>query len=773
MHSTADNFSELLSEFPAEAREMVQAAWSEAAGQLTREQLPIWLEGARRLAGARVGLGPLVSYLRTVPGVAKQGGEAVLIHVVATVLSTATCTDGGTADAFLCSLPNVARRLISGDALLAFLDLVDELITLAPRSLAPMLERVGFLLEQLSVDGLRRWALLGVQGHVSNPSAQEAWFRLESRDARTILRAASEGTLFSEVERRLSFYLRALWGRSMDLRAESAASGTGDGSSKKGRRVAIGEGFIRMPQAFEVFPGQEGLTLYRAAAAHAAAHLMHSTQRFPVRSLKPVQVALVSLIEDARVEELALRAMPGLRRLWEPFHVALPSFTVSAVSLMARLARALLDGRYEDDNPWVVKGRTMFAEHLQGMEDPAVSRAIGMLLGNDLGQMRVQFNFKTYIVEPLYRDDNLFMWDFGDAGQAELDDQEAIYQPVNLTVDEGSAPTEMELEPSGTEAAQHEGVKSEAASPQERQAIDEALAQPYHYHEWDYAIGLERPAWCTLLEKRAHVGNAHEIDEILIRNQQTVNRLTNLIKAADIQRPVRLRRQVEGDRLDLDASIAATVDQRAGRAPDPRVHERRGKSNRDLAVLLLLDLSLSTNTYVPSAGTTVLNLAREAAALVADAMDKIGDSFAIHGFDSNGRHEVEYYRLKDFDEPYGERARARLAGTTGQLSTRMGAALRHAGQFLRWRRVAQKLILLVTDGEPHDIDVHNGKYLVFDAKRAVEEQARCGIVIFCISLDPAADNYVRRIFGARNYLVLDHLRRLPEKLPALYLRLTT
>ena len=245
-----------------------------------------------------------MSYLRTVPGVAKQGGEAVLIHLVASVLSTAGCADGRTADAFLCGLPNVARRLSTEDVLHAYLDLVDELVALAPRGLAPMLERAGSLLEQLSVDGLRRWALLGVQGHVDDPGTQEAWFRLESRDARTILRAASEGTLFSEVERRLSFYLRALWGRTMDLRAQSAVPASA-AAAKKGRRVAIGEGFIRMPQAFDVFPGQEGLTLYRAAAAHAAAHLAYSTQRFPVRSLKPVQVALVSLIEDARVEELA------------------------------------------------------------------------------------------------------------------------------------------------------------------------------------------------------------------------------------------------------------------------------------------------------------------------------------------------------------------------------------------------------------------------------------------------------------------------------------
>jgi nitric oxide reductase activation protein len=214
------------------------------------------------------------------------------------------------------------------------------------------------------------------------------------------------------------------------------------------------------------------------------------------------------------------------------------------------------------------------------------------------------------------------------------------------------------------------------------------------------------------------------------------------------------------------------VDLRSGRTPDPRVHERRGRTSRDLAVLVLLDLSQSTNDYVPSAGTSVLNLAREATALVSDAMEKIGDSFAIHGFDSNGRHEIEYYRFKDFDEPYAEQARGRLAGMTGQLSTRMGTALRHAGFHLRYRRATRKLILLVTDGEPHDIDVHDRKYLVFDAKRAVEEQTRYGVATFCISLDPSADDYVKRIFGARNYLVLDHLRRLPEKLPMLYMRLT-
>jgi nitric oxide reductase NorD protein len=772
MQPTDDELPQDLTDFAPEARKLVRDALPDAANQLPAEQLATWLEGARRLLETGVGLAPLASYLRTVPAVAKQGGEAVLVRTIATALSVATRADARATDAFLRALPLIARRLITGDVMLAFLDAADEITAVAPRVLADLFQRAGSLLEQMSVDGLRRWALLGVQGHLTDPGGQDAWFRLEGQDARAILRAASDGTLFTDVERRLGFYLRALWGRSMALRAGSAAA-MHEGERKTGRRVSIIEGAIRMPPAFDAFPGQNGVTLYRAACAHAAAHLVYSTQRLQLHQLSPLQVVLVSLIEDARVEQLALRALPGLRKLWLPFHVALPSSVISPVSLMARLARALIDPDYRDDNPWVTKGRTLFAQHADSLEDPVLSRTVGMLLGQELEQMRVRFSFRTYLVEPLYRDDNRFLWDFGDAGQQQSDDGEVMHQVVDLRAAEGAEAAPIELEQRRGRSAQEQGVQTGLVSGEEQQAITEAPTRPYHYDEWDYALGMNRPSWCRLLEKRARLGEAHDIDQVLLRNQQTVDRLASLIKAAQIQRPLRLRKQLEGDKLDLDAAITATVDLRSGRTPDPRVHQRQGKTSRDLAVLLLLDLSQSTNDYVPSAGTTVLNLAREATALVADAMDKIGDSFAIHGFDSNGRHEIEYYRFKDFDEPYGERSRARLAGMTGQLSTRMGTALRHAGHFLRFRRAARKLVLLVTDGEPHDIDVHDRKYLVFDAKHAVEEQTRFGIATFCISLDAGADEYVTRIFGARNYLVLDHLRRLPEKLPLLYMRLTT
>lgn len=751
-------------------REPARALAEDGLQQLPLDLHAAWVEGAVQLTARSLTASVLLAYLRLTPPVIRQGGAALQAHVIATALSIATRADAATAETFFNALALATRRLITVESLLGFLDVVDEVAALAPRGLNAMLERVAPLLDRLTVDGLRRWALLGVQSHVTDLGAQDQWFRLESHDARAVLRASGEGALFTEVERRLGFYLRALWARTIIMRS-TAGKAPHEASSERGRRVIITDGEIHMPAALDVFPGHDGVAAYRAAAAHAAAHLAYSTARFPVGELRPVQIALVSLIEDARVEQLAMRELPGLLRLWLPYHVAMPSVAKSAVSLMARLARTLLDPAYEDDNAWVQKGRALFEARQAALGDSAMSREIGMLLGNDLGQMRVQFNFQTYVVEPLYRDDNSFLWETS-AGRSPSEDPDSAAQAVHLTPSADGEPVDLEVESdSGSDGEQpHEEDSSDAADEQSGGEVDVSLA--YRYDEWDYAIALERPAWCTLLERRARTGDPRLIDEVLLRNQETVNRLTNLIKAAQIQRPLRQRRQLEGDKLDLDASVAAMVDVRSGRTPDPRVHERRGRSSRDLAVLVLLDLSQSTNDYVPSAGTTVLNLAREATALLSDAMEKIGDSFAIHGFDSNGRHEIEYYRFKDFDEPYGEQARARLAGMTGQLSTRMGTALRHAGFFLRHRRAARKLVLLITDGEPHDIDVHDRKYLVFDAKHAVEEQTHYGIATYCISLDSRADEYVRRIFGVRNYLVLDHLRRLPEKLPALYVRLT-
>lgn len=603
--------------------------------------------------------------------------------------------------------------------------------------------------------------------HTRDAAAQARYFALDTEEGRPLLQAEGGQTFFPDVERRLSLYLRALWGRNIKLRPVIHTEG-----AAAGRRAAIDGWTIRMPQTWRGCAGQPGVALYRAAAAHAASHIVFATQRFPVGSLKPLQVALVSLIEDARVEQLAMREFPGLRNLWKSFHVVQSSGALTAGSLMARLARALIDEDCEDGDPWVVKGRRLFFEQKEYWHEQSISRALGGLLGDDLGQMRVQFNFRTYMVEPAYRDDHQGIWDFGDMGEPAPDDDAVVMQGARLADDDTNTGEEVTDEGEQPPPGEEEQVMRTAPTRRDEALKEAALSPPIRYDEWDYMIGRERPSWCTLLEKPAPEGDPHAIEDILDRNQDLVNRVKYLVRAIQVQRPFRLNKRLEGDRLDLDACIRAAIELRSGIAPDPRVHEILGRQQRDLSVLVLLDLSQSTNDPVANDSGSILDLAREATVLLADAMARIGDSFAIHGFSSNGRHDVGYYRFKDFDRPYGDLSKARLAGMSGQLSTRMGTALRHAGSFLQDRRAHKKLILLVTDGEPSDIDVHDAQYLMFDAKKAVEENNRHGIFTYCMSLDPKADRYVSRIFGMRNYMVLDHIRRLPEKLPMLYMRVT-
>ena len=258
---------------------------------------------------------------------------------------------------------------------------------------------------------------------------------------------------------------------------------------------------------------------------------------------------------------------------------------------------------------------------------------------------------------------------------------------------------------------------------------------------------------------------------MLAEHTDALYRIRRLIKSARVSRPSRLRRQPEGERLDLEASIRAMIDLRAGITPDARVYETSALNHRNLSVLLLLDISESTKDTIRGTSTSVFSIEIAATALVAEAMAGIGDPFAIGAFCSDGREEVRYYRIKDFGAPYGEAAKSRLAGLRGGLSTRMGAALRHAGSELARQQSFRRLLLVVTDGEPSDTDIADRRYLVEDARKAVQALSHEAIDVFCVGLDSGGDSYLARIFGRRNVIQIDNVTALPQKLPMLYLRL--
>lgn len=737
----------------------MELVWRQAQSSFPGEKLDEWLEVCRDLAGSDGAAGCALAYIRNAPACASAAGPDATFELARAARGLASLAGEHAALSLLTAAPKAARLLGKGRSFPDWLRVVALVAERAPESVALMLDRVESVLGELDVRSFEAWALGGIRAAENDPEKRLKFFALlDARAPRSLARMSGE-VMFADIERQLKAFIMALWRMAPPIRAASASG------AERARRSSFEGGVVRMPEAFAGFVGRQAKDLYFAASAHVAAHLQFSSAKFPIGQLKPVQVALVSIVEDARVEQLAMADYPGLGRLWLPFHLAQTSGAITAPSLMARLSRALIDPGYADENGWVRKGRELFFGDPHAWADPAISRSIGSLLGNDLGQMRVQFNARTYVVEPPYRDDNQGLWDFGNAAAAPPG-AETIFEAVRF--DQAA----VDGEAADRERDTRDDEAADGASSATLVQADADIGTPVaRYPEWDYLIGQDRAEWTTLLEYVPADGRAIDIDRMLERSPQLVHRIAKLIRSAKVSRPVRLRRQPEGDRLDLEACIDAARERRLQQTPDPKVYARLERRYRDLSVLLLLDISQSTNDLVGSAGASVLDLERQATALLAHAMDGLGDPFAIHAFCSDGRADVRYYRVKDFADLYGLAAKRRLAGLSARLSTRIGAALRHAGRELAAQKSYRKLLLVITDGEPSDIDIADRRYLVEDARRTIVDLTHHGIDVFCVGLDASGDSYLTRIFGRRNVLQIDRIERLPEKLPMLYFRL--
>ena len=769
-----EDYQALLDGLPHEAVQVLHASGGEATKAFSSRGLDNYLKAASAINQLGRGSGLVIAWLEEAPQVSKEIGEEVIVDLAQTAMNLTSKTSASVIELMLATSATAARRLGDAQLFLNYLQFVDSLVSKAPRGVRPMLDKLDVLFSQLTLGGLRRWALWGAHAHRTNYEEQFSYFSLNSKESLAMLQKERKGTLFVDVQRRINMYLRALWGRDFFLRPTS-----GDFETRVGYRPYIEGYLMHLPDAYDDFEGITGLELYRAAAAHSAAHIAETGTPISAESLNPLQMAVIAVIEDARVETLSIRRMPGLRPLWAKFHTITATQNASVGDYLNRLARALLDADYADEDAWVAEGRVLFAQAAERLQDNLVSWEIGVQLAHKLKDKGIAFNPRSDELTVPYRDDNRYFWAFEefDSDQAAAAGYETVKQ-VRKYVSVMEMVNELDCELAGDDA-QEIWVLGTELRPYEDMGKSynemegkEPVSDPYHYAEWDYQIQLERPSWTTVLEKRPKVGDLQVIDDIAAQHKRVIAQMKFLLDAMQPQGVTRIRKLEDGDELDINAAIAGSMDIRMGMQPDPRIMMRSVRKIRDISVMVLLDLSESTNDKVAGQEHTVLDLTRQATVLLADAINKVGDPFAIHGFCSDGRHGVEYQRFKDFDQPYNEVPKARLAGMTGQLSTRMGAAIRHATHYLKRQRSAKKLLLVITDGEPADVDIRDPQYLRHDAKKSVEEAGRNGILTYCMSLDPRADEYVSRIFGAKNYMVVDQVARLPEKLPLLYAGLT-
>ena len=779
-----EDYETFLEETAPVVRDVLEGSFHEAARIMSPAGLEEYMDGARSLCNLGRGSDLVVTYLQEIPLVVKECGEDIIPDVLTAAMKLSSMTSGEVITLLFSSLPSAARNLGDAELLRGYLTFIHQLASTAARGLRPMLNHIDELLSKLTLSGLRRWANFGAQAYRRDFANLTSYFNLESADSRAMLQKERRGVLLVKVQRKLNFYLRALWGRDFFLRPS--------GADYTDFRPYIEHRILHLPDAVDDIGVDDarlpGLELFRATAAHMAAHMCYTSSPISAEQLSPAQMFFIGLLEDARVEYQAVNDFPGLKRLWSRLLVMAGDEAAEhpAMPVLEHVALMLLDDAVTSDDPELNRFAVNFHSEIeQRQDDNQFSWHMGLELFNLFSSRKAVPSLR--ILERIripYRDDNRYVWEFEEfdwnvateyvpASQRQVRKTVSVIEMANEVDCELAGDDAQEIWTCATEMRPYEDDLTDGTKSFNQMWGKEPVSDPFHYPEWDYQIQLHRPDWATVYERRQPKGDPGDIDDILTEYKPVAHRIKQIIDLLTPEGVQRVRGLEDGDEIDINAAVDAMISLRMGEQPNPRITMRNVVKSRDLSVVVLMDLSESTNESMAGSDKTVLQLTREAATLVSTAINGIGDPFALHGFASDGRHDVQYYRFKDFNQHFDDEAKSRLSGMKGGLSTRMGAALRHAGHHLLKQPERRKLILLVTDGEPADIDERDPQHLRHDTKKAVEELYSTGVLTYCLTLDPHADSYVKRIFGANNYTIIDHVDRLPEKLPTLFASLTS
>jgi len=723
----------------------------EAVKSLSEDGIRAYLEGASLVCMIGRGFEPVLVYLEEVPQICREVGEQAAEQIAQSVWEISRTPNGVSILPFLQALPSAARRLQSKQSFDHFIEIVFGFMesttgsihgfhtTIPSPALTDLLDNTAVLLSQISLEGLKNWVDYGVLYYSDHPERQKDYFSLQSADSKAILQRERHGTLFTDNQRRLDMYLKSLWNEKQQLVPYSTGFATDSDEQPRPQPYFDSLG-MRIPDVLDDSDnGVSGLDCYRATLAHMSAHRRWSGKVI-VDNYSPFQRIGIECLEDCRVDTLATRRYPGLHKLFmalhpQPVEDACDQDNESCIRhRLAMLSYACMNPGHPYQNKDIIEFSERF--HAIMREGESSLKEMAALSVSFIARTRRQSdqspNMYFTDTEIGYRDDNRHLWIY-----IEESDDEHMFER------------------------------------EEQKRIDDETNQlpPRHYPEWDYREKNYRPDWVSLYENLHSSGQAGKIDDLLKKHAALANRLKRLLELLKPQNFVRVRYQEEGSELDLDIAIRSLIDYKSGVTPDPRINMDHKHDGRNIAVTLLLDLSASLDEIPAGCSQTILELSQEAVALLSMAIDELGDPFAIAGFSSNTRHHVRYQHIKGFNEKWDDEVKSRLAAIQAGYSTRMGAAIRHAGHYLGHQQSDKKLLLILTDGEPSDIDTDDHRLLIEDTAMAVKELDQAGIYTYCINLDPDADEYVQDIFG-NQYTVIDNVESLPEKLPQLFMALT-
>lgn len=630
-------------------------------------------------------------------------------------------------------------------------------------------------LSLLSQEQVRAWALHAMDLYDSQGLVAAVAIMRNPEDFLASARERECGAFLEDCKRVLTTFVRGLSGRRLEIIEDDVPWTDGE--------------HIHLPRVLVVFDDAEGnFGLYKAMTAHLWAQTRFGTFRPDVLGAcaslaRPEQaVRLYHALERLRLDACLARELPGLYRRLQPWHREWPGLppemlvrlqvpTATAFDSL-ELALALYPQEPPEPVPYQAVLRLEQVAERQAERIEREKVLIRIRLRELLDELKEEgaelsenpaFSFNPRskkVAEPTELESGEWLLD----GKPMPPPENLMALTTSVLLDLGELPEEY-LHPAGDgeyDISQYRSVQAQA---------DEVWAGTYHedgaflYGEWDYRRQHYRKAWCVVREHRVAPVETDFYEATLNRYRPQLAQIRRGFEALRGEDALQ-RRQMHGDGIDMDALVDAWADMHSGLEMSERLFTRWQRDERNIALMLMVDLSGSTKGWINQAE-------REALVLLAQALEILGDRYAIYGFSGWGRKRCEVFCIKDFGEPLNEDVKGRICAIEAKDYTRMGPAIRHLSSLLGQVPARVRLLITLSDGKPDDYDPeYRGQYGIEDTRMALFEARRQGVHAYCVTIDREGREYLGHMYGAANYTVIDKVEDLPPRLSEIYRRLT-
>ncbi|HEY8410381.1 MAG TPA: VWA domain-containing protein [Pyrinomonadaceae bacterium] len=721
----------------------------------------------------------------------------------------------------------LARRVLS---------LTKEIAAVDSEAALACFRSSGRALRSVSIEQFETWARRGLSSGRTDARARRSYFSLETRGSYEALHSGSAGLALDMVQHLLSLYVEALTGREVEIAplaavpdeariddgrtihlpslvdefgdddldfrlykvlAAHAAGQIEFGTYQRGGMLPVAYSAIAArysPEnvdALDAFSLADQMVQLREDQPDAAQPVSKPTEDFGYREVLKAfpmpQLArrVFGTLENGRIDRRLRRAYRGLSRDLDlirqhlsgsrPRIMELPS---SLVPFELLFQITMLGGAREDAR--LAYGQIV--SELESIVSEYLTRDKTTVADTLMATSRVYDLFQSVI--PV--DDSVQQIDAPE-DQTESDDDSAsenmkqrpgermperrdareLFNAWNDPSPEGD-PDEL----TGAEAW------SDAETPEQMLSEGEVA---YNYDEWDRELTDHRIGWCRVVEKKVKHGDRHFVDLTKERHKGVISSIRHQFQLMKPENLTRVANEVDGEEFDLNAVIDFVIDRRADGYQSERIYTKRLRRRRDVAVSFLLDQSSSTARTIgrhplqpyTRPGRRIIEIEKEGLVLMSEALEAVGDVYSINGFTSEGRRNVKFYIVKDFNEKYNDEVKRRIGGITYQNNTRLGAAIRHATAKLAKQEARTRLLIVLSDGRPYDHDYGDARYAREDTREALRQAKNEGITPFCITIDRESEAELRDLYGEVGYTIIDDVLSLPERLPGIYRRLTT